>query len=185
MNHSKRSGRGGFRKNAGRKSTWQNQETCTIRIPKIFAETLSELARRLDSGEIFEFATKSKSITYDPASKSNWMPELITTNDSIPRVGAIFDIGTQSIGTAYEYVPESKNFTFEYDAQIAAPNRFFDSGTRSNRAGNVTVSKSKNDLTEAIKQAKNIIKSKKSARESMARLLSRLYATTIHPEKLK
>lgn len=44
-------GRGGHRDRAGRKSGWNHTETQTIRVPKIFAAQLIDMARRLDSGE--------------------------------------------------------------------------------------------------------------------------------------
>ena len=37
---------GGARENAGRKSTWNHKETCTIRIPKVFAPKLHEIAQK-------------------------------------------------------------------------------------------------------------------------------------------
>lgn len=44
------SGRGGARPGGGRPSSWRNQPTITIRVPKIFAETLLEIASELDKG---------------------------------------------------------------------------------------------------------------------------------------
>ncbi len=44
------SGRGGARAGGGRPSSWQNQPTITIRVPKVFAETLLEIASELDKG---------------------------------------------------------------------------------------------------------------------------------------
>jgi hypothetical protein len=43
--------RGGRRENAGRKPTWNNKGTITIRVPKLIATQVMLLARRLDSGE--------------------------------------------------------------------------------------------------------------------------------------
>ena len=43
--------RGGHRKGAGRKGGWMNPETQVIRVPKIFAAQLLDIARRLDLGE--------------------------------------------------------------------------------------------------------------------------------------
>ncbi|RUT06771.1 hypothetical protein DSM106972_030280 [Dulcicalothrix desertica PCC 7102] len=50
---------GGYRLNAGRKATWNNEETCTIRIPKALSNEILRFARALDSGEIIEFVTES------------------------------------------------------------------------------------------------------------------------------
>ncbi len=44
------SGRGGARAGGGRPSSWKNQPTTTIRVPKIFASTLLEIASELDKG---------------------------------------------------------------------------------------------------------------------------------------
>ena len=43
--------RGGHREGAGRKGGWMNPETQVIRVPKIFAAQLLDIARRLDLGE--------------------------------------------------------------------------------------------------------------------------------------
>ena len=43
-------GRGGYRINAGRKSSWRHSETQTIRVPKIFVQPLMKLARQWDQG---------------------------------------------------------------------------------------------------------------------------------------
>ena len=43
--------RGGHREGAGRKGGWKNSETQVIRVPRIFAAQLLDIARRLDLGE--------------------------------------------------------------------------------------------------------------------------------------
>jgi hypothetical protein len=43
-------GRGGCRQGSGRKSSWTNLETQTIRVPKIFVAQILDYARLLDSG---------------------------------------------------------------------------------------------------------------------------------------
>lgn len=42
-------GRGGHRDGAGRKSGWNHAETQTIRVPKVFAAQLMDIARQLDA----------------------------------------------------------------------------------------------------------------------------------------
>jgi hypothetical protein len=37
---------GGVRENAGRKSIWNHKETCTMRITKLFALKLHEIAKK-------------------------------------------------------------------------------------------------------------------------------------------
>jgi hypothetical protein len=44
-------GRGGHRDGAGRKSGWNHADTQTIRVPKVFAVQLMDIARQLDLGE--------------------------------------------------------------------------------------------------------------------------------------
>lgn len=53
--------RGGFRKNAGRKSGWGHSETTVIRVPQAFASQILEVARKLDKGETLDFDTDSDS----------------------------------------------------------------------------------------------------------------------------
>ena len=42
--------RGGYRPNAGGRSTWNLGKTTTIRVPVVLAEQLRQLARRIDNG---------------------------------------------------------------------------------------------------------------------------------------
>jgi tRNA(Ile2) C34 agmatinyltransferase TiaS len=51
--------RGGSRENAGRKTAWKNAETQVIRVPKVLVPKLMQIARKLDSGELLDFVTKS------------------------------------------------------------------------------------------------------------------------------
>ncbi|HEY9633114.1 MAG TPA: hypothetical protein V6D14_06900 [Coleofasciculaceae cyanobacterium] len=43
--------RGGARENSGRKPKWNLGETKAIRVPVAIADTLMEIAKRLDEGE--------------------------------------------------------------------------------------------------------------------------------------
>ena len=43
--------RGGARENSGRKPKWNLGETKAIRVPVAIADTILEIARRLDEGE--------------------------------------------------------------------------------------------------------------------------------------
>jgi DNA mismatch repair ATPase MutS len=58
-----KSGRGGAREKAGRKSSWvsgcRQEETKLIRIPEKLAKQLNEIAHRLDAGEIIDLVSKS------------------------------------------------------------------------------------------------------------------------------
>lgn len=61
--------RGGRRENAGRKAIWKNKDTMTIRVPKLIATQVLELAHKLDSGEKFDLDTKSKEVENDAIAK--------------------------------------------------------------------------------------------------------------------
>jgi hypothetical protein len=54
--------RGGARKGAGRKSKWRNEKTKMIRVPEVLADQLLDIARKLDSGEIIDFASNSYTV---------------------------------------------------------------------------------------------------------------------------
>ncbi len=62
---------GGLRENAGRKSIWNHNETCTIRIPKRFAPKLHEIAQKWDKDPLLEFEINSKSPQDESVSNSN------------------------------------------------------------------------------------------------------------------
>lgn len=83
------SGRGGFREGAGRRSSWVNKETQTIRVPKIFAAQLLEIAKKLDEGEVIDFVTKSKTkIESVTKSKPKRVDIDTDSDDSCPYCGA-------------------------------------------------------------------------------------------------
>lgn len=58
-----KSGRGGAREKAGRKSSWvsgcRQEETKLMRVPEKLLKELNEIAHRLDAGEVIDFDTKS------------------------------------------------------------------------------------------------------------------------------
>lgn len=119
----RQSARGGYRENAGRKSSWQHAETQTIRVPKVFASQLLQMARRLDNGEGIEPDTKSKRQGIDT----------VTDSES-----CLFDSVTDSI--------------------LA--------------------------MSDALIQAAAILRGKRSARASLAKLLSAIYHTHVRPDDL-
>lgn len=55
--------RGGKRKGSGRKPTWKHSPTQAIRVPKVFAEQLLEIARKLDHGDCLELDTSSQKLS--------------------------------------------------------------------------------------------------------------------------
>ncbi len=46
-------GRGGYRRGAGRKAVWQDQETQTIRVPVALKDQLLDIGKEIDRGEEF------------------------------------------------------------------------------------------------------------------------------------
>lgn len=53
--------RGGYRENSGRKQKWNLGETKAVRIPVAIADTIMEVAKRLDEGEKAESVIIPKS----------------------------------------------------------------------------------------------------------------------------
>ena len=114
---------GGARENAGRKSTWNHKETCTIRIPKVFAPKLHEIAQKWEKNSLIEFDTNSS-------------------------------------------------------------RQQFENGTESSQIKLDSVSKTSQDLSQAIDLAEQILRQKKSARISLAKFLSKLYNFPVKIEDL-
>jgi hypothetical protein len=145
-NNVARSKRGGKRENAGRKPIWNSPDTCTIRVPKIYAKHIMQLAHRLDSGE-----------TFDTITKSNSDEQPINTND---------DRFSQSELEIKDIITESLPINNQ-------SNEEFDNVTKSI------------PLLKAISTAKKVLRHKKSARISIAKLISKLYNQNFSPENLK
>lgn len=81
-----KSNRGGKRENAGRKPIWNNPDTCTIRVPKMYAQKVMQLAHRLDSGEEFDNDVKVFRGKLPPESfdtKSNSVIQAIDINNQL------------------------------------------------------------------------------------------------------
>lgn len=194
-------GRGGYRDNAGRKSSWKHSDTCTIRIPKSFAKRLVEIARQLDNGEKIDIDTKSILPGSDSVTESKGL-EVNTLSDLSFELepSGKFDIDTESNFPGNDSVTNSHQLTEEPISQFAhhsAQDQDIDIDTESLPQVNdidtesilnldeSTLSQSIPELKVAIVQAKNILKAKKSARRSLARLLSTLYSTTVSFDDLK
>ena len=192
--------RGGYRENAGRKSSWNHRDTCTIRIPKPFAEQLVELARRLDNGDIIDIETESNFPGDDSVTKSiiAMTLDIESLSDPLDKLVNI-DIDTKSNLRDYDIVTNSVNSSSHSLLQLACKPEIeerFDIDTKSKHPGedNVTesnlgsehqtITQSIPDLNEALSLAVTIIKAKKSARESIARLLSKLYSAQVSPDDL-
>ncbi|MEH2101312.1 MAG: hypothetical protein V7K76_16485 [Nostoc sp.] len=190
--------RGGYRENAGRKSGWNHKDTCTIRIPKEFASQLVEIARRLDKGEKIDNDTESIPREKDLVTKSKLVSSL-GDRKFVHQSGLQFDIDTNSKSLVDDTVTESTSSSgeslsqlqkqqdlsaeFENDTESRLPN--FDIVTESSFLEiNQTTHDFFPDLALALKNAKTILTAKKSARESIARLLSKLYSSQVKADDL-
>lgn len=54
--------RGGYRKNAGRKTKWKHGKTTSIRVPIVLANQILEIAQKIDKDQLLEIDTKSNLI---------------------------------------------------------------------------------------------------------------------------
>lgn len=190
--------RGGYRENAGRKSGWNHKDTCTIRVPKEFASQLVEIARRLDKGEKIDNDTESIHREKDLVTKSKLVSSL-GDRKFVHQSGLEFDIDTNSKSLVDDTVTESTSSSgeslsqlqkqqdlsaeVENDTESRSPN--FDIVTESSFLEiNQTTHNFFPDLALALKNAKTILTAKKSARESIARLLSKLYSSQVKADDL-
>lgn len=190
--------RGGYRENAGRKSGWNHKDTCTIRIPKEFASQLVEIARRLDKGDKIDNDTESIHQEKDLVTKSKLVSSF-GDRKFVHQSGLQFDIDTNSKSLVDDTVTESTSSSGESLSQLqkqqdlsaevendteSKPDNF-DIVTESNL---LEISQANHDffpdLALALKNAKTILTAKKSARESIARLLSKLYSTQVKADDL-
>jgi|GEM_PF-4120557 len=67
-----KSGWGGYREKSGRKSTWNQKETTTIRIPKAFEKEVMKYARALDAGLVFDNEIDSSKLRDENIVESNF-----------------------------------------------------------------------------------------------------------------
>jgi hypothetical protein len=157
--------RGGKRENAGRKAIWKNKDTITIRVPKLIATQVLELAHRLDSGEEIDLDTKSK----------------IAENDAIATEASCTQLTVPSKSKIPNQEIEEIGYGFVINSNLEESERI----TASHLSINEIITNSILTEDEAIKIAKKILKHKKSARISLAKLISKLYPRIVSPEDLK
>lgn len=190
--------RGGYRENAGRKSGWNHKDTCTIRIPKEFASQLVEIARRLDKGEKIDNDTESIHREKDLVTKSKLVSSL-GDRKFVHQSGLQFDIDTNSKSLIDDTVTESTTSSGESLSQLQKQQELsaeVENDTESKLDNSDIVTESNlleisqatddffPDLALALKNAKTILTAKKSARESIARLLSKLYSSQVKADDL-
>ena len=142
--------RGGRRENAGRKPTWNNKDTITIRVPKLIATQVMLLARRLDSGENIELDTESKFPDNEFVIKSSFADYETITKSELENHQIIIQSNIESRERESDFVTES------------IPS-----------------------YSQAIEIAKKILKHKKSARISIAKIISKIYEQILSPDDLK
>ena len=125
---------GGAREHAGRKSIWNHQETCPIRITTGFAPKLHEIVQKRDKDPSVEFEINSIS-------------------------------------------PQDESVPFSSEQQL-------ENGTKSNQLAIDSMTKTSQDLSQAIDLASAILRHKKSARIALATFLSKLYNFPVQTEDL-
>ncbi len=152
--------RGGKRKNAGRKPIWNNSDTCTIRVPRIYARKLMQLARRWDSGEDVDIDTKSNQV--NEALDNEFVTE---SNDR-----ELQQVTKSNIISKQPHSLTHSHFTID---SLEKQENHFDKMTKSL------------SLLEVVKIAKTILRHKKSARISITKLISKLYSIYLSPEDFR
>jgi hypothetical protein len=78
-------GRGGERENAGRKSSWVNNDTTLIRIPKVIKDPLMAIAKKLDRGKSIENETKSNQIEIETVTESKLDSVTVSIKEIVDR----------------------------------------------------------------------------------------------------
>ena len=171
----------------------------TESIP-VAPESLSQHTSQQDLPESIDIDTKSNSPASDFVTESIPVaPELLSQHTSQQDLPESIDIDTKSNSGGIDFVTKSSPGP---EAPVKEPNlhldkeKDVDTDTESKLTGNDIVTQSKPaaddqmtsqslpEFKQAIAQAKTILKAKKSARESLARLLSTLYLTQVRPDDL-
>ena len=67
--------RGGKRKGAGRKPSWENAETCVVRVPKVLSDKVLEIAHKLDRGESLEGGESLESVFESKQISMDFLPD--------------------------------------------------------------------------------------------------------------
>lgn len=88
--------KGGARPNSGKKSTWNYGETTTIRVPKVLAEYLKSIARKIDQGEQ-PFQSSEKSINFSGVPMSQVNGELAVKLVDLAKAG--YEINPDDVKT--------------------------------------------------------------------------------------
>lgn len=115
-----------------------------------------------------------KLVYIDNETESNYRENDTVTKSKISRSDSLTQLDCQ---------PEPQEIT-DNDTESILPE--YDNVTESNQVSyHQTLTQSIPDLKEALVLAETIVKAKKSARESIARLLSKLYSTQVSPDDLK
>lgn len=151
------SGWGGHRENSGRKPTWNQKETTTIRIPKAFEQEVMKYARALDAGLVFDNETDSSELRDDFVIESNF-PLIDSIYDD-------FDYETDSSLRTISGIPDCSYLETETESRLKY--RLIPS------------------FMNAVFLAREIVLQKKSARISLGTFISRFYSTPFNSKTLK
>lgn len=79
----KLSNRGGYRKNAGRKSSWKHPATKSIRVPPEIADQVIDIAKQVDNGcqiSLIDSATESNEVDLEAIAQEILNDPVITRN---------------------------------------------------------------------------------------------------------
>lgn len=111
--------RGGHREGAGRKSTWNNRETIVIRVPKVFAKQLLQIAQKLDRGEQIEPVTKSKSKRIEKVTKSKRQSDSVT-NSKVDQLELVTESEWLTTREAWEILGQPKKWNTFRNQKLGA-----------------------------------------------------------------
>jgi hypothetical protein len=149
-------GWGGYREKSGRKSTWNHQETSTIRIPKAFEQEVMRYARYLDNSVILDSETDSRLSSDDFVTESNF-----------PFVDPIYDEFDCKTDSSLRMIEGMEDYSYlETETESRLKYRLMPS------------------FMNAVFLAREIVLQKKSARISLGTFISRFYSTHFNSKNL-
>jgi hypothetical protein len=151
------SGWGGYREKAGRKPTWNQKETTTIRIPKAFEQEVMKYARALDAGLIFDNETDSSELRDENIVELNF--------DDAESIYDDFDYETDSNLRTISGMPDYSYLETKTESRLKY--RLMPS------------------FMNAVFLAREIVLQKKCARISLGTFISRFYSIPFNSKTLK
>lgn len=116
--------RGGHREKAGRKSGWVNSETQLIRVPRVLASRLLEIAKHLDQGNEIQFiATEFSGETEEVVHSDEPIQQLniFQLDDPLPQPVGLralakrLDVSSGTLSRYKKTTKKSLSWTYEKD----------------------------------------------------------------------